>query len=296
LELLAGLFNQVVASYPVSAFAALLFLVNWKGYQVQLIVAAKRQLGRGWIAVYLGLLLCSAAALSKPIFTVSINGLSRHFEGSLLLQLGALIDWLSFQFECLFGLLVQIFLVLSVFVWIRGLNADSRRIFELAITRAVYAAKWTGVLLVVTFLLIHLPLLLSYFWIADNIDFLNATVGFVEQTARPLIAVMLIIFCSIQITLALHNESLRGAILEHAEFIRKYWGRMVWFLILAGLQLFGICWISEYFVTGFSKSSVTWILSGALFALVKTFMAAWFLASWVCLYRNSYGIRRNIRF
>ena len=31
LELVAGLFNQVVVSYPTSAVAALLFLMNWRG-------------------------------------------------------------------------------------------------------------------------------------------------------------------------------------------------------------------------------------------------------------------------
>ena len=55
LEMLAGLFNQAVVSYPTSALAALLFLVNWRGYQIQLLRAAKGRLGRWWLAVYLAL-------------------------------------------------------------------------------------------------------------------------------------------------------------------------------------------------------------------------------------------------
>ena len=44
LELLAGLFNQAVVSYPTSALAALLFLTNWRGYQMHFLRAAKA----GW--------------------------------------------------------------------------------------------------------------------------------------------------------------------------------------------------------------------------------------------------------
>ena len=99
------------------------------------------------------------------------------------------------------------------FVWIRGLNAEPGRIFEFALKRAVFAAKWAGVVLVATFLLIHLPLLISYAWITQQTDFTSAVVQYIEQTARPLIALGLVLFCSMQITLILHNETLREAVL-----------------------------------------------------------------------------------
>jgi hypothetical protein len=269
LELLAGLFNQAVVSYPTSALAALLFLMNWHGYQLQFLHAAKRRLGRWWIAVYLGLLGCALAALCKPIFSLSIYWLNQYFDGILLLRFGAIIDWLSFQFEYLFGLLIQIFLVLLTYVWIRGLNSEPGRIFELALRRAVFAAKWAGVVLAATFLLIHLPLLISYAWIGRQTDFTTTVVQYVEQTARPLIAVALILFCSVQITLILHNETLREAVHEHARLAQGQWHRIFWFLIVAGLHLFGVSWLSDFFEDAFPKYSAPNLLASALFTVGK---------------------------
>ena len=296
LESLAGLFNQAVVSYPASALAALLFITNWRGYQMQFLRAAKMRLGRWWICVYLGVVLCAFAAFCKPFFSLSIYWLNEYLNGIFLLRVGAIIDWLSFQFEYLFGLLVQIFLVVLAFVWIRGLNAEPGRMFEFALKRAVFAAKWAGVVLVATLLLIHLPLLISYAWITQRTEFTEAVVQYVEQTARPLIALALVLSCSMQITLILHNETLREAVLDHTELVRKYWHRIFWFLIVAGLHLFAISWLDEFSGDAFPKYSAPNMLLAALFTLGKAFLSAWFLASWVCLYRASLTPRKAIRF
>jgi hypothetical protein len=296
LEMLAGLFNQAVVTYPASAVAALLFLVNWRGYQMQFLRAAKRRMGRWWLAVYPGLLVCAIAALSKPIFSVSIYWLNKYFDGVFLLRVGAIIDWLSFQFEYLFGLLIQIFLVLLSFVWIRGLSSEPGRIFEFALKRSVYAAKWAGVVLLSSFVLIHAPLLISYLWILQQTDYTSAVVQYVDQTARPLIAVALILFCSTQVTLILHNETLRDAIQEHARFVRYFWLRIASFLLLAGLQLFAISWLTDLVAGGFPKYSLPNLLFAVVFTLGRAFLAAWFLAAWVCLFRASEGAPRAIRF
>src|ERR1700674_127133 len=260
LEMLAGLFNQAVVSYPASALAALLFLTNWHGYQMQFLRAAKGRLGRWWVGVYLGLVLCAFAAFCKPIFSLSIYWLNQYFDGIFLLRLGAIIDWLSFQFEYLFGLLIQIFLVLLTFIWIRGLNSEPARIFEFALKRAVFAARWAGVVLLASLLLIHLPLLISYLWITQQTDFTNAVIEYIEQTARPLIAVGLVLFCSMQINLILHNETLREAVLEHAQLVRNHWHRIFWFLIVAGLHLFAISWLNDFLGDAFPKYSMQSLL------------------------------------
>jgi hypothetical protein len=296
LEMLAGLFNQAVVSYPTSAIAALLFLINWRGYQMQFLGAAKRRLGRWWLGIYALLILCALAAFCKPIFSISIYWLNRYFDGIFLLRAGAVIDWLSFQFEYAFGLLIQIYLVLLTFVWIRGLNSQPERIFEFALKRAVFAAKWAGLVLLASLLSIHLPLLISYCWITQQTDFTNAVIQYIEQTARPLIAVALILFCSVQITLILHNETLREAVHEHALLARQHWLRIVSFLMVAGLHLFAINWLTEFALGGFPKYSVPYLLAAVLLAIGRAFLAAWFLASWVCLYRASQPTPREIRF
>jgi hypothetical protein len=296
LELLAGLFNQAVVSYPTSALAALLFLTNWRGYQMQFLRAAKSRLGRWWLGVYFGLLLCAIAAFCKPIFSLSIYWLNRYFDGIFLLRIGAIIDWLSFQFEYLFGLLIQIYLVVLAFIWIRGLNSEPERIFEFALKRAVFAAKWAGIALLATFILIHLPLLISYLWITQQTDFTNAVIQYIEQTARPLIAVALILFCSTQITLILHNETLRDAVHEHAQLARRHWLRILSFLAAAGIHLFALSWLTDFVVGAFPKYSVPSLFFAVLFTVGRAFLAAWFLAAWVCLYRASQLPRREIRF
>ena len=263
---------------------------------MQFLRAAKMRLGRWWICVYLGLVLCALAAFCKPVFSLSIYWLNEYFNGIFLLRAGAIIDCLSFQFEYLFGLLIQTFLVVLAFVWIRGLNAEPGRIFQFALKRAVFAAKWAGVVLVATLLLIHLPLLISYAWITQQTEFTNAVVQYVEQTARPLIALALILSCSMQITLILHNETLREAIVDHTELVRKYWHRIFWFLIVAGLHLFAINWLNEFSGDAFPKYSTPNLLLAALFTLGRAFLSAWFLASWVCLYRASLAPRKTIRF
>ena len=296
LELLAGIFNQAVVSYPASAAAALLFLLNWQNHQKQFVDAAKRRLGRWWLAVYLGLLLCAMAAFLKPIFSLAIYWLNQYLGAILLLRIGAVIDLLSFQFEYLFGLLVQIALVLQAFVWIRGLNAAPERILEMAVKRSVYAAKWAGCVLGAALLFIHLPLLVSYWWIAEYTDFTNGVVQYIDQTARPLLAMGLLLFCSMQVALILHNETLREAVLEHARISRKHWYRVFWFLFVSGLHLFGISFLGDFFTEGFLKYSVPNILLLGLFAVCKAFFAAWFIASWVCVYRACSNPVKEIRF
>jgi hypothetical protein len=296
LELLAGIFNQAVVSYPVSALAALLFLLNWQNHRRQFLDAAKRRLGRWWLAIYAGLLLCAVAALLKPIFSLAIYWLNQYLGGVLLLRSGAVIDLLSFQFEYLFGLLVQIALVLQAFVWIRGLNATPARILELAVKRIAYAAKWAGCVLGAALLFIHLPLLVSYLWIAEHTDFTNGVVQYVEQTARPLLAMGLLLFCPMQIALILHNETLREAVLEHARLSRKHWYRVFWFLFVSGFHLFAISCLGYFFAGGFPRYSVPNVLLLGFFGVWKAFFAAWFLAGWVCLYRACSNPVKEIRF
>jgi hypothetical protein len=296
LELLAGLFNQAVVTYPLSAIGALLFIINWSGCQGYLLAASKRRLGRWSFAVYLAILLCALAAFCKPIFSISIFWLNQYWEGILLLRVGAIIDWLSFQFEYLFGLLIQIFLVLSVLVWIRGLSASPGRILELAMKRGVYAAKWAAIVLGLASVLIHLPLLVSYLWITEQTDLTHAVIQYVEQTARPLLAVILILFCSVELTLILHNETLAEAIGEHARLARRYWRRLLWFLSVTGLNLFAVCLLSEFLSGGFPKYSLPGLIIGIIFTATKGFLAAWYLASWVCLYRDSQEGKKEIRF
>lgn len=296
LELSSGIFNQVVATFPASSLAALLFLMNWGGAHFNLIAEARVRLGAWWMLVYLGVVICAFGAVAKPIFAIAIHSLNQFVDGLFLLRVGAVLDWLSFQFEYLFGLVVQIYLILLAFVWLRGIKSDPERVFALALRRTPHLAKWAGLMLLLSALFIHLPLLISYLWIGQFTDFTSAMVEYVDQTARPLMAIVLILFCSVQITLALHNQTLQKALQEHVALLRTSWYRIVWFVIVSGFHLFAVSWIGEVILACYPVMSVPYVLGSLLVSFAKAVVAAWLLTSWVCLYRDARRPRKEIRF
>jgi hypothetical protein len=296
LELLSGVFNQVVVSFPASGLAALLFLMNWGGAHFNLIAEARVRLGVWWILVYLGVVICAFGAVAKPVFAIGIRWLNQFVDGLFLLRLGAVLDWLSFQFEYLFGLVVQIYLILLAFVWIRGIKSDPERVFALALRRTPHVVKWAGLMLLLSALFIHLPLLISYLWIGQFTDFTSATVEYVDQTVRPLIAMILVFFCSVQIALVLHNQTLQKALQEHASLMRASWYRILWFVIVAGFHLFVLCWVGEAVLACYPVMSVPYVLASLLVSFAKAVVAAWLLTSWVCLYRDARRPGQEIRF
>jgi hypothetical protein len=295
-ELLSGIFNQVVVTFPASGLAALLFLMNWGGAHFNLIAEARVRLGAWWMPVYLGVVISAFGAVAKPIFALTIHWLNQFADGLFLLRVGAVLDWLSFQFEYLFGLVVQIYLVLLAFVWIRGIKSDPERVFALALRRTPHLAKWAGLMLLLSALFIHLPLLISYLWIGQFTDFTSAMVEYVDQTARPVMAIVLILFCSVQITLVLHNQTLQKALQEHVSLLRTSWYRIVWFVIVSGFHLFAVCWVGEVILACYPVMSVPHVLGSLLVSFAKAVVAAWLLTSWVCLYRDARRPRKEIRF
>src|SRR4051812_29414620 len=67
LEGLAGIFDNAATTYPLSALAAILFLVNWRGLN-RTLWRALSKLYRWWsIPIYLVFLISTLAALLKPL-------------------------------------------------------------------------------------------------------------------------------------------------------------------------------------------------------------------------------------
>ena len=85
LESLAGLFNQAVVSYPASALAALLFMMNWRGYQMQFLRAAK---DAPWAMVDLRLSRPCSCALLRP-------SASRYFRSRSIGSMNILTDFFA---------------------------------------------------------------------------------------------------------------------------------------------------------------------------------------------------------
>ncbi len=286
-ESTAAIFNCIVTTFPLSAVGAALFLANWRDYQLALYGALRRRLGKfaGFVG-HLGLVISAAAAVCKPILFGGLPGLNVYLGAPILLRAGVVVDSLSFVFEYLLGVGVQIYLILLAFAWIRGLTFDFDGLRRFALRRFAFVVKWAAVVIVFSGLGINLPLLVGGFQSASD----PATAEGINRTihvARWLLSGGLLLFCSVQIFLIFHNESLARAVGDHFRLVGRYGGHMGWLMGIMTIHFFGLA-VGDAFVPS-AAGAWTWI--GAAWSLLVypvlwTALAGWFVASWVCLFRR----------
>lgn len=287
LEMLAGVFNNVVTTFPFSALAALLLLCNYDAHHTTLRRALRARFGRaGWL-VHAGILLCALAAILKPVlFGPSLPALNRIAPGLLLLRWSCVIDSLSFWFEYLFGICIQIYLILIVYTWVRGLAWSRRELLDVAIRRFSFVVKWAALVLAASTLLIDAPrawALLAHF---DDPAYPAAAFRYIDTVARPLLALLLIAFASVQVTLTFHSESLRKALADHLRFVRGNFSSLLWFLLIAALHAFLLALGNQGILRGFGAETAAAAAWSLVYPLLAGALAAWLLASWVCLYKR----------
>jgi hypothetical protein len=279
LEGVAGIFDNATTTYPLSAIAAVLMLVNWRGLHGALVGALRRRFRFLGYIIYVVLLLSAIAALVKPIVYWALPIWGGLLPAAELLQLSAIIDAIAFIFEYLVGVYVQVYLIAVCFAWIRGLSFEEGELFRFAIRRFSYVLEWAGIVVTVSTLIVRLPLLLAYFMnIPDVLDYL--------PIERAVMCGFIILFSSVQISLALHNESLGEAIRAHREFIRNNLSRFGWFLLICGIH-FSLLTVADAIVRGaIADRLMAMILWKSIFVIVRGFITGWLLASWVCLFRG----------
>jgi hypothetical protein len=158
---------------------------------------------------------------------------------------------------------------------------------DLAIRRFSFVVKWAAVVMAFSSLLIDLPRLSALLFRFDDSTFLNHTLIYTDRVARPLLALFLIFFSTMQITLTFHSETLRKAMEQHWQFLRRNWWQHLWFLIIAAIHLFGLALLNRWLLLGFggdtTSAGLIWSL---VYPLVGGFLVAWLLASWVSLYKR----------
>jgi len=289
LEGVGGLFNVLIATFPFSAIAALLFIVNWQGHHAVLFRALQRRLG-GWsLLVHFGILLCALAALVKPLlYTPLFTNLGAYLPGLFLLQCGFVIDWLSFLFEIMFGTGVQIYLILMVYAWVRGLNFTHQHLIDFAIRRFSFVMKWSAVVMLASTALIHMPLILSNVppfshWLTPD----KLSPEYIDHIARPALGVFLVLFCSVQIVLTFHGESPGKAIRDHFYFIGREWWPVGWFLLTALVNFYILRTLDLAIRRGFGNDTGPTLAWSFFYPLLDAFVGGWMLAAWVCLYKRS---------
>lgn len=286
LDSTAGLFNNLVSTFPLAALAALLLLTNWRGHQGVLVRALrKRFAGWGW-AIYSCIVICAVAAMTKPLLPWLLASV-----GGSWAQWSTVIAWLAFLFEYVFGVCIQVYLILLAFCWVRGISFDHSRLLDFAIRRFSLVFRFAAVVLLLSSLLIDLPLILGSFELLPQWPFFDGEqpgllIEQWTQRARAVIAAFLLLFASVQITLTFHSESLRKAFGAHFEFLSRHWWPMSWFIITAALHFYLLQLLNTVLSLGFGEGKVLWIAWRLTFPWLTGIAGAWLLGSWVSLYKR----------
>jgi len=201
LEGVAGIFDNATTTYPLSVVAAMFMLVNWRGLHGALVRALWKRYGFCGGLVYLILLLSALASLLKPLVFWRLPEWSGLVPAAGLLRISASVDASAFIFEYLLGVYIQVYLITVCLAWIKGVSFEEGELFRFAMRRFSYVLEWAGIVVAVSTLIVRLPLVLAYFTnIPGVLDYL--------PIARVLMSGLIIAFCSVQISLALHNETL----------------------------------------------------------------------------------------
>jgi hypothetical protein len=191
----------------------------------------------------------------------------------------ATLDATAFIFEYLLGVYIQVYLITVCLAWIRGLSFEEGELFRFAMRRFSYVLEWAGIVVAVSTLILRVPLVLAYFInIPRVLDYL--------PIARVLMSGLIIAFCSVQISLVLHNETLIEAMHDHVHFIRKNAGRLVWFLVICGIHFYLIMACDAVLRGAIADRLGALLLWKFAFACLRGAVIGWLLASWVCLFRQ----------
>jgi hypothetical protein len=97
---------------------------------------------------------------------------------------------------------------------------------------------------------------------------------------------LLLLFASVQISLVLHNESLKAALHAHWLFIRRHASRFAWFLLICALHFF-ILMACDAVVRGAVGERLAGMIAWKMiYVVAQGLLTGWLLASWVCLFRQ----------
>lgn len=278
-ESVAGIFDAAATTYPLSVIAALLLLLNWRGLHRSLLRALRKQFGlAGWL-IYLGILLSAVASLLKPLIYWQLPNRPQFLSPAHLLQTSAAVDTVAFVFEYLCAVYLQVYLITVALAWIKGLNFRETGLLRFAMRRFSFVMKWLGIVVLASTLLLRLPLLIAYFRdLPGVLDYL--------PVGRGAMAALLITFAAMEISLVLHNESLREAFQAHWQFVGRYAYRFIWFLLICALHYWFLALADAVIRAAATERLLALLLWKICYVLARAFVTGWLLASWVSLFRQ----------
>jgi len=288
LESVAGIFNLLVATFPLSAFAAFVFLINWEGHQAVLVRALRQRFGFwGWV-LHGGIFVAALAALTKPLLYAAplLLGLSADAAAAWF-RWAPVAEWLSFLFEYFSGVCVQLGLILIAFCWVRGISFTRQHLIDFAIRRLSFVVRWALLVMGLSTILIHLPLILKNFTTFQSIfPPEEAAFDLRWKIARAFLTVVLLVFATMQITLTFHSETLGRALRDHGRFVTRNGWSLLWFFILAGLHFYLLRVMTTLVLRGLGEGTALGVVWSLVVPWLHALVAAWLLASWVCFYKS----------
>ena len=286
LEGVAGLFDNATTTYPLSILAAVLLLINWRGLHGALVRALSKRYGFWGYLIYLILLISAVATLLKPIAFWRLPVIGTAEPAAQFLKISATVDAVAFIFEYLCGVYIQVYLITVCLAWIKGLSFAETELFGFAMRRFSYVLEWAGIVVIVSTVIVRAPLLLAYFMnVPDVLDYLPGE--------RFIMCALIIVFCSMQVSLVLHNETLRAAFAAHKEFVRTNLFRLGWFLLIAAIHYFFLITADALVRGAIADRAVGLIAWKLIYVCLRGFVIGWLLASWVCLFRQCENRRAN---
>ena len=293
LEMLSGVLNCLVPTFPISVPCGILFLINYRRLASELRRALCRRLGSaGWF-LFAALIVCALCAVLKPLPLLALPEFANIFPLRELLVVCTLINACSFVFEYLLGTCLQVYLLLTGYGWMRGMDFTPDRLLHFAVRRLGFVLKWALVIVTATLALIHLPLLVEAWFTGEPAGWEILTL--LDTFAVPAFAALIIALASVQIRLTLHNDSLRGAIAAHAAFLRRH-GLTCVILFLAAAAIFLLLTAAQS-AAGIWLEETAWAPVAKI--ILQTLTAAtggWILATWVCFYKSCEPGTRDIAF
>jgi hypothetical protein len=274
-----GIFDAAATTYPLSVLAAVLLIVNWRGLHLSLVRAVRKQFGlTGWL-IYFVVLLGALASLLNPLIYWLLPDRAGFLSPAHFLQTSALVDTIAFIFEYLCAVYLQVYLITVALAWIKGLTFREGELLRFAMRRFSFVLKWLGLVVFTSMLLLRLPLLVAYFRdLPGVLDYL--------PIGRCIMAVLIICFAVMQISLVLHNETLGEAFRAHWHFLRRHAYRFAWFLLICGLHYWFLALVDSVIRAAATERPLALISWKLLYLLGRAFVTGWLLASWVSLFRQ----------
>ncbi len=292
-ESLAGALNCLVATFPISVLCGLLFFTNYRGLTGELAYVLSARFGFwGWLLLG-ALAACALASIAKPVALLGLPELSEILSLHELLVITSLVNGLSFVFEYLLGTCLQVYLILIAYGWVRGLNFRRAHVLHFAVRRMGFVLKWAVVIIAVTLAIIHVPLFVEAWFTGDPVSW--STFAVVEAIARPTLAAAMIALATIQIRLALHNDSLRGAAAAHWQFLKRNGFSCLVFLLAALAMLFSLQAVQRG-ISAWLETALWSNVWTTLLEVLSAMLMGWVLASWVCFYKRTEAGAHSVPF